>query len=613
MLLGIINQFKPDYLAACYDLAETTFRKAAFDGYKAGRKKADEELVSQMVRSRDIFEAFGIPIYEKGGFEADDIIGTIVEQTKKDDGLRVVIASGDHDTLQLVDGKRVTVFTLKKGLNDTILYDEAAVMERFGFGPERMVDYKGLRGDPSDNIPGIHGIGEKTATDLIQKFGSIEKIYQTLKKNRAKLIEAGFKERVVKLLEENKEEAEFSKTLATIRRDVPIDFVLPEKVWLESYQVDRVVELFRALEFRTLIERVKKIGVAPADLAEAPAPAPESFDPKLFCQAQVATWLLNSDLTNVTMAEVLEFSKENNLESALAKLEKQIDEAGLAKVYREIELPLSPVLRAMEGRGIVIDVSYLKKLSKDYRARLNLLEKKIYELAGQEFNIKSPRQIGEILFDKLGVSTTGVKKTPGGARSTRESELVKLRDRHEIIPEILKHRELAKLLSTYIDNLPGLVGSDGALHTTYNQTGSTTGRLSSSNPNLQNLPTDPELGLPVRRAFVARPGHTFLAFDYSQIEMRVLAILSSDGSLQKIFKDGADIHTGVAARVFGVDEKEVTKEMRRRAKVINFGIIYGMGVNALKVNLGSTRDEAAVFLRKYFETFPTIQAYFERV
>lgn len=623
MLIRIINDIKPDYIVAAYDLPEPTFRKQLYDEYKSGRKKADENLVSQIVRSRDIFEAFNIPVYDAPGFEADDVIGTLVELTKKNKKLQVIIASGDMDTLQLVEDDRVVVYTLRKGIADTVVYNEKAVQERFGFGPELLPDYKGLRGDPSDNIIGIAGIGEKTATELITKFGSIELIYKTLKKNRETLLQEGIKERIVKLLEEGEEEALFSKTLATIRRDAPIPFTLPDLRWNDSVDLAKVDKLFAELEFRTLGTRVKaalggkgeivQSSSAPtAGEPEAEEPDPESELPAPATVA-IALWLLNSDLTMPTERDVRQFTGTESLEAAREILLKQIEEKGLERVYREIELPLIPIIKKAEERGILIDVPYLKQLSVEYHQKLDECAKKIYEHAGVEFNINSPKQLGEVLFDKLQLTAKGLKRTAGGARSTRESELVKLAEYHPIVNEILQYRELAKLVSTYIDTIPTLVDSGNRLHTHLHQTGTTTGRMSSSNPNLQNIPSGAEHGQRIRQAFLATPGFVWADFDYSQIEMRVLALLSGDAELTRIFQSGEDIHTGVAARVFKVSPAEVTKEMRRKAKVINFGIIYGMGVNALKINLGSSREEAQDFYNNFFATFPTIRQYFDKV
>lgn len=612
MLIRIITELKPDYIFACYDRAEPTFRKQIYEDYKAKRPKAEPELVAQIIRSRDIFTALHIPIFDQAGLEADDIIGTIVEKLKKEKDTQIVIASGDMDTLQLVQGDRVVVFTLKKGLNDTVIYDEKGVQERYGFEPKFLIDYKGLRGDPSDNIIGVEGIGEKTATTLIQEFGEIENIYKQIKKDEQVLLDKGVKARIIEILKANEEEAIFSKTLATIRRDAKIDFKLPEQTWVKTFDSKRAEELFNELEFRTLISRVKKLESSTVlpEKGKEDRPQISEQDTKPLA---IALWLINSDTTSPKLEDIFDYAKTEDLIKAKEKLLADIKKLGLAKVYEEVELPLIPILEEAQKRGIKVDKKLLSDLSLDYHSKQSDLEKKIYKLAGQGFNINSPKQLGEILFTKLQLSVKGLKKTAGGSQSTRESELAKLKEGHPIIEEILAYRELQKLLTTYIDNLPNLLDKEDVLHATLNQAGTTTGRMSSSNPNIQNIPTRGEQGAVIRNAFVARTGYKLLSFDYSQIELRVLAALSEDPDLVQIFKEGKDIHTSVAAKVFGVKEEEVTKEMRRRAKVINFGIIYGMGVNALKVNLGATRDEAQQFMDNYFSSFPTIKKYFELV
>ncbi len=329
--------------------------------------------------------------------------------------------------------------------------------------------------------------------------------------------------------------------------------------------------------------------------------------------AQIGLWLLNSELLNPTLEDILTFAKTKDFAEAKKKIEAEIKEKKLTKVYEEIELPLIPIIDAAEARGVLVDVKYLDKLSKEYHAELSKLEHDIWRFAGREFNIASPKQLGEVLFDEMKLTVKGLKKTAGGARSTRESELEKLKDVHPIIAKILDYREFAKLLNTYIDAIPKMVDENNRLHSHLNQTGAATGRMSSQNPNLQNIPAREGVGERVRTAFIATPGFKWIACDYSQIELRVLALLSGDEELERIFKAGEDVHTSVAAKVFGVEPNKVTKDMRRQAKVINFGIIYGMGVNALRTNLGSTREEAQKFYDNYFATFPKIRAYFENV
>ncbi len=622
MLFKIITELSPDYIVACYDLPKKTFRHEAYEGYKAGRAKTDDALVAQLIRSREFFTALSIPIYECEGFEADDLLGTISTHiVKNNEPIDVIIASGDMDTLQLVNDARVRVYTLKKGINDTILYDEEKVVERFGFKPMYLPDYKGLRGDPSDNIIGIKGIGEKTATVLIQSFSTIENMYQMLEKDPDSVRKLGITERILKLLIEGKDEALFSKTLATIRLDAPIHFSIPEHVWRESVKKEEVGEFFRTMEFKSLQTRFVNILDGNSSVSEdvdtskdedATSIVPED-QKEIFSKAQIALWLLDSEKTDPSLEDIFSYTKVSNLPDSLALLEKKIDENNLSYVYREIELPLIPIIHAMETNGVAVDTVYLAKLSKDYHVELSRIEKEIWEASGKEFNINSPKQLGEVLFDDLGLTAKGMKKSAGGARSTRESELEKLRDLHPVIAKILEYRELQKLLSTYIDTLPENVGTDGRLHARFVQTGTTTGRFSSNNPNLQNIPIKSERGKNIRRAFVSEKGNTLASFDYSQIELRVAALMSQDSYFIQAFRDGKDIHQAVAMKVFGVGENEVTHDMRRRAKVINFGILYGMGVNALRQNLGTDRKEAQLFYDNYFAQFPTIAAYLESI
>ncbi len=647
MLLKIISDLKPDYIAACYDLPKPTYRHEAYKDYKAGRAKADDELISQLKKSYDIFKAFNIPIYSKEGFEADDMIGTIVEKTKTlrhtqggEKDLDIVIASGDMDTLQLVDDDKVRVYTLKKGIKDTIIYNEKAVIERYGFGPKLLPDYKGLRGDPSDNIPGIKGIGEKTGSELIQKFGSIEDIYKKLKKDEEQFEKAGIKERIIGLLKEGEEEAKFSKMLGTIRRDAPIDFKIPEKTWKENLDAEKVISVWSDLEFRTLGARLKDVMSPKLKVESYQVDAKntelknESINTGLFANTEdndpsqiksqfdgagkikelsVILWLINSNITTPTLEDIYNFTKEKDLAKAEEILMDELKKRELVKVWQTIEKPLIPIIEKMEKVGVKIDKKELEILSKTYHEKLSILEKKIWDLAGGEFNINSPKQLGEILFVKLGLKPKNQKKTGGGALSTKESELEKMREMHPIIPFIFEYRELQKLLSTYIDVIPDLLDNNNRLHAKFLQAGTTTGRLASSDPNLQNIPNSSDLGRNIRKAFVTEKNCKLLAFDYSQAELRIAAFLSDDKKLIEIFKKGEDVHTAVASEVFGVSVEKVDKEMRRKAKVINFGIMYGMGVNSLKVQLGSTREEAQKYLDEYFNKFSGLARYLENV
>ncbi len=618
MLVKILTDLKPDYIAAAFDLPKATYRHEAFDGYKAKRPKTADDLVAQINRSRDVLAQFGIPIYQAEGFEADDALGTIVEQVKKDKNMEVIIASGDMDTLQLVDGKKVQVYTLKKGINDTIMYDEDQVMARFGFGPERIPDYKGLRGDPSDNIPGVKGIGEKTATALITSLGSLEAIYAALKKDKNKAKEkAGITERIADKLLEEEEEARFSKMLAEIRRDAPIGFELPKRHWQENINPVDLLNLLSELEFRSLIPRVKAV-IGAGTLAlpmeeEVVEAAPEVSEEEL-SEAALALWIVDSNYTFPTAEDILRYTKTKDIKEAKKVLEAEIEKKDLSFVYKNIELPLSPILREVEEHGILVSREELSGLSVLYHKELDKLSQRIFKAAGGEFNINSPKQLGEILFGKLGLGVGAKqKKTSTGQLSTKESELEKLRDAHPIVADILSYRELQKLLSTYIDSIPTQLDAESRLHTSFVQPSTTTGRLSSRDPNLQNIPVKSELGRAIRNAFIAPKGYKLVSFDYSQIDLRVAAFLSGDEKLIEIFTQGKDVHASVAAQVFKVKEGDVTPEMRRRAKVINFGILYGMGVNALKENLGTDRKDAQAFYQNYFETFTRLATYLEEI
>ena len=597
MVLSIIKELKPDYIVAAFDMAEPTFRDELYKEYKGKRQKIEDDLIYQLNRAKDLLTAFGIPIIEKAGFEADDVLGTIVEQTKKDKSLEIIVASGDMDTMSLLADKRVKVYTLKTGIKDTVLYDAKAAEARWGIKPEFIPDYKALRGDPSDNIIGVAGIGEKTATELIQKFGTIEDIYKTLKKNRQKFLDAGIKERIVKLLEENEDEARFSLVLATIRTDAPVKYEVPGA----GYEVptEQVKKMFEELGFKSLIARLDT-GTRGETPQQEDSPR-KTQDPVTEYKVKLANWLLDSN-------EI-----DPSGEGDLRDLEKELEAKGLTKIYKEFELHLIDILRNAEEKGIRVDSARLAELADKYHRKQKILKLEIWKHAGEEFNINSPKQIGEVLFGKLGIGGSKMKKTSTGQVSTNAHELEKLRGEHPAIDALLAYREVSKLLSTYIDAFPELLGKDERLHTHFVQWGSATGRLASRDPNMQNIPIKTEQGKAIREIFVAEKGSVLGSFDYSQIDLRCLAILSKDEKLIEFFKGGGDIHADVASALFKVPKDKVDKEQRRRAKVINFGIIYGMGVLALKANLNSSRAEAEDFLKRYFETFPGVTKYLENI
>jgi DNA polymerase-1 len=609
MTLRIKEVLKPDYVIACYDLPKPTFRHTAYEGYKAGRAKTDDALISQIQESSDVCHALGIPIYSAEGFEADDMLGTIVEQTKDNKELRIIIASGDMDTMQLIEDGRVKVFTMRKG-SETVLYDESAVKERYGFLPKQIPDYKGLAGDTSDNITGVPGIGEKTATELIKKYGSIEKIYTVLKEDRDKLLEDGFKERARNLLEEGEEEAYFSKTLATIRRDAPITFVVPEKTWVEGIDIDTYKAMCDRFEFRSLKNKFDSFD----EVQKAEEESEEETEGKEgdVEKLKVMLNLVDSEITNPDWETIKSFTKAKTVDEAEKVLEEMLKKEKLFTLYKEVEEPLMKRVSEMEINGVMVDTDMLGSLSKEMHKEVAVLEKEIFKLAGKEFLISSPKQLGEVLYGDLGLGTK-IKKTSTGALSTNAKELDKLVGAHPIIEKVLEYRELTKLLSTYIDTLPTYVKEDGRIHAHFVQSGTGTGRFSCEDPNLQNLPVKSERGKKIREAFIAPKGKLLLSCDYAQIDLRAAAILSQDQNLVEIFEKGIDVHTGTASRMFGVKEDKVTPDMRRKAKAINFGILYGMGINALKEGMNVERKEAQEFYEQYKFTFSRLMEYLDEI
>lgn len=691
ILLKILKELKPDYVVAAFDHPSPTFRHAAFERYKAHRVKAPDALYAQIPAVKELLGAFTIPVIEKQGYEADDIIGTIAAHVrKKNPSVETIIVTGDLDTLQLVDAG-TKVFTMRKGITDTVLYDEAAVRARYGLSPRSLIDFKGLRGDPSDNIPGVKGIGEKTAAELVQAYGSIEAIYQKLKKS-----ELVAKPAVLERLKTHEADALFSKTLVTIDRNVPISFLL-DSARLRKFSEAAVRPLFERFGFFSLLRRlgmegsgepeaknqksvsreanIKKeksfttvphgkpaalvadvlkqqlaVAVEGANVFELPLGAIESpsaaawfaalpraylwdiksslplglpFDPARMFDLGIVWWALEPGRRiyspeKLIMRELGKETSDSLAERARGLLElgpkfaERLEREELEPIYRDIEAPLIPILYQMEKIGIRCNASPLAKLSTEMARELALLETRIHAAAGGPFNIQSPRQLAEVLFEKLKLAPAGIRKTERlGALSTRESELKKLAPSHSIIADVLRFREISKLKSTYADALPKLIGRDKRLHTTWNQTGTATGRLSSQNPNLQNIPTRSDYGREIRRAFVAERGFTFVAFDYSQLELRIAADLSEDEKMINAFCAGDDIHRLTAAEVNGIPERDVTPEQRYKAKALNFGILYGMGARAFAESAGISRDEANVFIEEYFKKFSGVARFIE--
>lgn len=636
MLFGILERFKPDAIIACYDLPHPTYRHEIYEGYKSNRKKGDDALIAQIISSRKIFEALKIPIFDKPGFEADDILGTIVHDVRRDHPeYKIIIASGDMDTMQLVQDDNVVVYTLRKGLNDTVVFNEKAVYEKFGFSPLQLVDYKGLRGDTSDNIIGIPGIGEKTATAMIKEFGTIEGMYTyvdevgSFTKTDPRFKNASISERIYNLLITHRDDAFFSKALATIRLDAPIQLEFEKiKPWYECVDVDAFHKMIEEYELRSIrgkLERVidiqlgkKPLKITPDvwtkdghvehfEIGEDKTVLSESNVSLITEEDKIKVWLLRSYISKPTQDDV-----EDLLGNGDQTLDDLLKKEGVLELYEKIEKPLITILKEMHERGIKIDVVYFKKLETEYKAYLANLEKEIHELTGQEFNVASPKQLAEVLYDKLDIikgSGARIKKTAGGARSTKESELEKLVDAHPVVSKILEFREYSKLLGTYIEPFPLLIDAENRLHPNYLQTGAVTGRIACENPSIQNIPVKTALGRAIRNGFIAKDGYTLVSVDYSQVELRIAAILSKDKELIDIFTKGEDIHSGVAARMYKVDIKDVTSDMRRHAKTINFGILYGMGVQALAKGLGVKQTEAQEFYLNYYATFAELSQY----
>lgn len=743
LLLNIIRELKPEYIIASFDLAGKTFRHEQYENYKAQRVKQADEFYEQFPLSQDVLTAFNIPIITKEGYEADDVLGTISQEAyTKYPNLEILIITGDLDALQLVND-RIKVVTLKRGFNDTIIYDQKAVQDRYGLKPEQLIDLKAIQGDSSDNIKGIKGIGIKGATDLIKKFGSLDNLYQKIDK-------ADIKERIKQLLLDQKQAAYESQKLVTIVQDVPLNWKL-EDARFSSFDSEAVYKIFQKLEFKSLLNKIphKDSTVNNNAFAKnqecnyttiADKNALEKFYQELkkqkifafdtetsgldilasdilgmsFCwQAKEAYYIkLDNDkfrkevlkklqpiFTNEKIAKVghnlkfdykvlknldikleglafdtllaaylinydrglrleeLAFSylgyKKLKLEDLLddlptgkagkPKRKNDIDVLSIApdklawygaedaditfrlykKLYeiikdnksfellQKMEIPLIPVLADMELVGISLDNKFLGQMEKQFDKDLKNLTQKIYKLAKTEFNIASPLQLKEVLFDKLNISVQGIKKTKTGI-STAASELDKLKNAHPIIPLIIEYRELSKLQSTYVSALPQLISPQTKrLHTSFNQTVTATGRLSSSNPNLQNIPIRTDLGKKIRQAFVAPANHILLSADYSQIELRLAASLSNDPKMIAAFKRGEDIHARTAAEIHKIPLDKVDKDIRRTAKEVNFGILYGLGSLGLSQRTDLNRNEAKKFIDKYFTVYKKIKQYIE--
>ncbi len=647
MLLKILREEKPDYAAVAFDTPETTFREGLFKDYKAHRPETDEELVGQLAEARKLFQKFKIQYFEKAGFEADDIIATLVKKFGSEKNLKIIILTGDLDALQLVQKNKVIVKTPKKGVSETIIYNEEKVKERYGLSPNKLCDYKGLVGDPSDNVPGVPGVGPKTASKLIQKHGSLEKLYRELKSAKNKLEE--------KILE-NKEKAFFSKKLVELQQDIPLEVIL-KNLSLSLSDKKELVEYFGELGFQSLIKRsfgvpgspkpypkTKKKDVVFITDSLSLRKKTELFDPKKtkvafdwktilkdskkqgfaptppFFDLKIAGWLINPDQKDFSLKALSErfFAKEfsESDKEALARLygflKEKLDEHELTSIFEKIEMPLIEVLAEMEDWGIGVNVSILKSLEEEVEKELEELAKKIYREAGTVFNINSSQQVASTLFEKLGIEETSVKTTTG-QRSTSSEVLRKIKDKHSIVKLIIEYRENFKIKSSFIRPLIEMIQEDGRIHTTFLQTGTATGRLSSEKPNLQNLPQESKWSKKLRSALVAQPKFSFLGLDYSQLELRLLAHASGDDKLRSAFLEGADAHKVTAAQIFNVSLEKVTPAMRRLGKTLNFGVVYGMGPRAFAGVAGISFEKAKKIIEEYFNDFPGVKNWQDKI
>ncbi len=706
MLQNILADEKPTHILVAWDAGKTTFRHKTYGEYKGGRQKTPPELSEQFPYLRKLLDAYNIPQYELDQYEADDIIGTLSKIGDADEA-EVVVISGDKDLTQLASG-HTTVFITRKGMTDIEKYTPEHVMEKYGIEPHQIIDMKGLMGDASDNIPGVPGVGEKTALKLLVEYGSIENVYKSLGNITAKKLNQN--------LTENQEQAFMSKELATIEVNAPITISVNELTY-NGPDMEKVIGIYQELKFKTLLEKISPqaaeepqadidvtivselteedfademaihiemydenyltaevLGISIADdrrtqfipfaianessvfktWLQDPSKKKYTSDSKAAiaslarCGLEadgfdfdflLATYIVNPSTTYTDVASVArEFGytdvqqdevvygkgakKSVPEEKVVAEhasrkaqaiwklrpvIEDKLKENDQYDLYYELELPLAKILSKMESTGVKTDLKILQEIGIDLSAKLTELEAAIYEAAGDKFNINSPKQLGVILFEKIGL--TPIKKTKTGY-STAADVLEKLESEHEIISLILTYRQLGKLNSTYIEGLSKEIHEDGKIHTRFQQALTTTGRLSSINPNLQNIPVRLEEGRKIRGAFVpSEPGWYLFAADYSQIELRVLAHMSQDEKLIEAFREGADIHTKTAMDVFGVEKEAVTSDMRRAAKAVNFGIVYGISDYGLSQNLDITRKEAAKFIDTYLSSFPGVKQY----
>lgn len=603
-LEDLIKRIKPTHVAVAFDPSGPTFRHEAFEEYKAHRQETPEDIRWAIPRIKQILSAMNIPILEMSGYEADDLIGTLSKQAEQV-GFEVYMATPDKDYGQLVSEHVFMYRPRHTGGFEKMGPKE--VCEKYGLQSQlQVIDLLGLMGDSSDNIPGCKGVGEKTAVQLLQQFGSIDNLLANTNQLKGAL---------QRKVQEQVQEIRFSRFLATIKTDVPIVFdeqslVCQERNW------EQLAQLYRDLEFNSLLKQApkellkpapkttKKVQEATLDLFASMETPSESLvndattRPNLQIEERLAAYLLNPEL-----------AFNPNIPVQWDAL--QADSA-LWALYQDVELPLVQVLKEMEQEGVRVDVDMLRNAEKELTIELNALEQQVYQLTNKTFNINSPKQVGEILFDELKLDSKH-KKSKSGSYSTSEEVLLSIKDKHPVVGLILTYRELKKLISTYIAALPTYINpTTGKIHTTYNQTTTATGRLSSSNPNLQNLPIRSERGQLIRRAVIPDEGCMFLSADYSQIELRLMAHFSQDPHLLHAFHSGQDIHAATAAKIFGIPIEQVTKEQRRQAKTANFGIIYGISAFGLSQQLDCSRTEAKALIDGYFAAFPGVIDFIER-
>ena len=610
-LEDLIKRLKPSHMAVAFDPAGPTFRHEAYEQYKAQRQETPEDIRWAVPRIKQLLEAMNIPVLDVPGYEADDVIGTLAHKAEKE-GFEVYMATPDKDYGQLVTDNVWMYRPRHTGGFEKLGPQE--VCEKYGLTHQsQVIDLLGLMGDSSDNIPGCKGVGEKTAVQLLQQFGSIENLLANTDQLKGAL---------QRKVQEQVEDIRFSYFLATIKTDVPVEFdaqalVCQEKDW------DKLAPLYRELEFNSLLKQ------APAEVAKVAVTTPNKKAKKpeatldLFAQFETETTSLPSREDAVD-EQIPQESLEGRLVSYLLNPEVAYNPAipiqwealkadsALWNLYNEVELPLARVLAEMEQVGVRVDVEMLKRAEEQLSKELANLEQGIYTAAGATFNVNSPKQVGEVLFDQLKLDAKA-KKSKTGQYSTSEEILLGLKGKHAVVGMILEYRELKKLISTYIAALPTYINpATGKIHTTYNQTVTATGRLSSSNPNLQNLPIRRERGQLIRQAVIPDEGCVFLSADYSQIELRLMAHFSQDPHMVEAFCSGQDVHAATAAKIFGVAIEDVTKEQRRQAKTANFGIIYGISAFGLAQQLDCSRSEAKALIDGYFAAFPGVIDYIEK-